>query len=73
MVGNRRKVTLQVGTNFFEKIFEPSRRDVEKQLGTKVTQAAFSEMLFRKNLSLKIKLNKNLILGGKKKRGKKKI
>lgn len=73
MAKGKRNVTVQVGTNFFDKVFEPSRRNVEKQLGIKVGQAAFSEMLFRSNIKLNIKLNKSLIFNGKKKPKKNKI
>lgn len=73
MVKGKRNVTVQVGTNFFEKMFEPSRKNVEKQLGIKVGQAAFSEMLFKSNVKLNIKLNGNLIFNGKKKTKKNKV
>lgn len=63
---------MQVGTNFFDKVFEPSRRDVERQLGTRVSQADFSEMLFKKKINLNLKLNTNLNINGNKKRKNKK-
>lgn len=72
MVMNKRKVTLQVGSNFFDNLFEPSRKQVEKQLGTRVSQAAFSDMLVESKVSLNVKLNKEMFLNGRKKGKKKK-
>ncbi len=73
MVIKKRNVTMQVGSNFFDKIFEPSRRKVEKQLGLKIGQVAFTEMLAKNKISLDIKLNKDIFLNAPKKKGRKKF
>lgn len=73
MVMRKRGVTLQVDVNFFDKMFEPSRQKVERQLGVKVSQKAFSEMLFKSNINLNVKLNKKGIINvNKNKKSKKK-
>lgn len=64
---------MQVGFNFFDQIFEPSRRKVEKQLGFKVGQVAFTDMLVKSKVNLDIKLNKDIFLNGRKKKTRKKI
>lgn len=73
MVVKKRNVTMQVGFNFFDKIFEPSRRKVEKQLGLKVGQVAFTEMLAKNKVNLDIKLNKDIFANVVKKKGRKKF
>lgn len=73
MVMKKRNVTMQVGSNFFDKIFEPSRRKVEKQLGLKIGQVAFTEMLAKNKVNLDIKLNKDIFFNETKKKGRKKI
>ena len=57
MVVRKSHVNIQVDRDFFEKMFEPSRRNIEKQIGVKVTQTNFSRMLFKSNIDLNPKLN----------------
>ena len=67
MVFKKKKVTMTVSSMFFDDIFEPSRKRIEKQLGTKVTQVDFTDMLAKKKVNLNVKLNSNFRLNGKKK------
>ncbi len=73
MVIKKRNVTIQVGFNFFNKVFEPSRRKVEKQLGLNVGQVLFTEMLAKNKINLDVKLNKDIFLNDKKKKTRKKV
>ena len=57
---------MQVDSVFFDKLFEPSRVKVEKQLGTRVSQAAFSDMIFNSGIKFDIKLNLKKPFNGKK-------
>jgi len=38
---------------YFDKIFEPNRKKLEKQLGIKLSQPKFTEYLFKNNLGIK--------------------
>ncbi len=73
MVIKKRNVTMQVGSNFFDNIFEPSRKKVEKQLGLKIGQVVFTEMLAKNKISLDIKLNKDIFTNNVKRKGRKKF
>lgn len=46
-MANRNRTTILVDTDFFNKTFEPSRQSYEKQLGTKLSQRKFTEMLMK--------------------------
>lgn len=59
MVLKKKSVTVKLDSDFFDKSFEPSRKKIEKQIGTRVSQADFTKMLFNSKINLDIKL-KNL-------------
>ncbi len=69
----RNKVTLIVDRDFFEKTFNPPRKELEKQLGTKVSQTDFSRILFKSKVSLKPNLNFDMDLDMKLRRLKRNI
>ena len=50
------KVSLLVDKGFFDNVFEPSRKNAEKQIGSKVSQAKFTKMLNSSGISLDLKL-----------------
>lgn len=56
MVLKDKGVQIKVSTNFFNGVFEPSRRAVEKELGIRVSQKEFSSMIFQSGLKFKPKL-----------------
>ncbi len=56
MISKNKGVTVVLDTDFFDNIFEPARKDLEKQLGTKVSQKNFTNILSKKNINLKINL-----------------
>ncbi len=57
-MGLRKKPThMVVDKDFFEKLFEPSRRNIEKKLGIRLTQPSFTRMLFKSKINLTPKLN----------------
>ena len=43
-------VSMKVSQNFFDNVFEPDRRRLEKQIGTRVTQVGFTEFLAKKKV-----------------------
>lgn len=56
-------VTMIVDRGFFDDVFEPSRKKLEKQLGARVTQKSFTQMLKKNKVNLNINLkgfNKNV-------------
>jgi len=57
MVVRNNHVNIQVDRDFFDKMFEPSRKKIEKQIGVKITQSKFSRMLFKSKVNLNPKLN----------------
>lgn len=54
MVIRRKGVTVILDSDFFDNIFEPARRDLERQLGTRVSQKSFTNILSKKKINLKI-------------------
>lgn len=57
MVFKTKNVTMKVNADFFDKTFEPARKRVEKQIGVRVSQAAFTEMLHKSKIKLELKFN----------------
>ncbi len=53
-MGKSSGVTLRLDRLFFDNIFEPARRDLEKQMGVKVGQLEFTRFLAKKNVKFKI-------------------
>ena len=55
MVTQHRGISLKLDKNFFEKVFEPNRKQLQKILEIKITQQRFSKMIkgFKFNLNLK--------------------
>ena len=43
-------VTIKISENFFKNIFEPNRKELEKQLGIRVSQLKFTEFLAKKKI-----------------------
>ena len=62
MAVRKTNVLINVDKDFFEKVFEPSREKIQKQLGVRVSQTKFTRMLFKKKIDLTPKLNFNLKL-----------
>ena len=52
-------VSVKISKSFFDNIFEPERKKLEKQIGTRVTQIGFTEFLAKKNAKLIIPKQKN--------------
>ena len=63
MVTKRGGVHLKLDECFFDEVFEPSRKELQKKLGIKVTQQKFSRMIkgFKFNLNLKNELKNEKI------------
>lgn len=59
MAIRKTNVFIHVDKDFFEKVFEPSRKSVQDKLGVKVSQTKFTRMLFKNNIDLTPKLNFN--------------
>lgn len=74
-MGNKiKKVSIQVSANFFDKIFEKERRNMQKQLGmNNLSQIKFTEMLASSNATIKLpkKIDLSFTFPIKRKRGKK--
>ncbi len=62
MAVRKTNVLINVDKDFFEKVFEPSREKIQKQLGVRVSQTKFTRMLFKNKIDLTPKLNFNLKL-----------
>lgn len=58
MVSKDKGVQIKVGKDFFDKLFEPSRREIEKKLGVRVGQKQFSSMILKSGITFKPKLMK---------------
>lgn len=58
MALRNKKVAMNADKDFFDKLFEPSRKKIEKQLGTKVSQVNFTKMIFKSGLKLDINLRR---------------
>ena len=56
MASKNKKVNMSVDPGFFDNVFEPSRKNVERQLGTKVGQVKFTRMLERGGVKLDLKI-----------------
>lgn len=58
MATKRNIVPLIVDVDFFDKVFEPARKNTMEKLGLpKLGQREFSKMIFKSNLKLDIKIN----------------
>ena len=60
MVLKKSKVSILVDGDFFRNMFEPSRKKIEEELGTRVSQPQFTRMLFKTKIDLNPKLNFDL-------------
>lgn len=67
MAKKRNIVPLIVDVDFFDKVFEPARKNAMKKLGlSKLGQREFSKMMFKSKMNLNIKLNTKRIINVKK-------
>lgn len=67
MASKRNIVPLIVDVDFFDKVFEPARKNAMRKLGlSKLGQREFSKMIFKSNMKLDIKLNKRGLTNVKK-------
>ena len=59
MVSKRKVVSARFDEEFFDKVFEPNRKKMEKSLGVKVSQQKFTRMIkgFKFNVNLKKLMN----------------
>jgi hypothetical protein len=56
------RVSVQLSKLFFDNIFEPERRKLEKQTGTRVTQVNFTEFLAKRKVKFVLpKQNKKFL------------
>jgi hypothetical protein len=69
MVSKHKGVCFNGDVTFFDKVFEPSRKDLEKKLGIKIGQQKFTRMIkgFKFNLNLKNELKNESLKKFKKK------
>ena len=51
------KVHVLISPLYFDKVFEPQRKNMEKKLGIKLSQLRFTEILAKKNLGIKQPVN----------------
>ena len=56
MARRKKGVVINVDMDFFDRRFEPARKELEKQLGVRVSQTTFTHLLDKQNISLKINL-----------------
>ena len=47
-------VSVKLHTKFFDEIFEPARKKLEKQIGVRVGQLDFTEFLAKKKIQIKL-------------------
>ncbi len=47
-------VNVRIAKSFFDNIFEPARRDLEKETGVRIGQVKFTEFLAKKNIKLRL-------------------
>lgn len=55
-------VSVKISKSFFDNIFEPERRKLEKQIGTRVTQIGFTEFLAKKKVKFTFPKQSNMFL-----------
>lgn len=67
-MGNNKKVSVQISELFFENIFEPERKKLEKQIGSRVTQVNFTEFLAKKKVKFVFPKQRGLGTIGRRKR-----
>lgn len=60
MVRRKNKVNIAVSRKFFENVFEPERKNLERQLGVRVGQIPFTEILAKQKITLLKRDNKFL-------------
>lgn len=53
-MGRDKGVSVKLHTKFFNEIFEPARKQLEKQTGVRVGQLNFTEFLAKKNIQFKL-------------------
>ncbi len=53
------QVAIRVDRDFFDKIFEPTRKQMEKKLGVRVSQTKLTRMMFVNKMDITPKLNLN--------------
>ncbi len=58
MIFKDKGVQIKVGKDFFDNLFEPARKQMEKELGVKVGQKQVSSMIFKSGIQFKPKLLK---------------
>lgn len=63
MVLKKKSVSMKANSDFFDKLFEPARKRIEKKIGVRVGQADFTEMLFKSRVNLDIKMD-SIMKGG---------
>ena len=71
MGSKRNHVSVQLSKLFFDNVFEPERRKLEKQTGTRVTQVNFTEFLAKKKVKFVLQKPDNKFLSNKSLRRKK--
>lgn len=62
---NRRHVSVHLSKLFFDNIFEPERKKLEKQTGTRVTQINFTEFLAKKKVKFVFPKQDKIFLSNK--------
>ena len=57
-----KNVSVKISKSFFDNIFEPERKKLEKQIGTRVGQISFTEFLAKKKVKFIFPKQKNTFL-----------
>lgn len=47
-------VSVKLHTRFFDEIFEPARKEFERQIGVRVGQISFTEFLAKKKIQIRL-------------------
>ena len=47
-------VTVKLHTKWFDEIFEPARKELEKQTGVRIGQQSFTEFLAKKKIQIRL-------------------
>ena len=71
MAFKEKGVKINVGKDFFDRLFEPARRDLERELGVRVSQKKFTSMVLKSGIKFKPKLRKFIKNGTSKNKRKK--
>ncbi len=53
-MGKNNGVSVRLDKSFFDNIFEPARRELEKQAGVRVGQLDFTEFLAKKKIKFRL-------------------